>query len=263
MFISTCSCSKNSLAFQQLSLLAKAGVYLGGFTIFLLGWLMRMMVSIDLAQLIVSFLWACNYHWLGPRGRLLTYVLPLGPVVQSIVSLTSSLRVISLTVLADSIYNILIFFAEKMWVAFAVLLHCKSYSHFFSKKFQNICISFDVNFNESLTNDVVSFEQLSPGCRSSMDSSTAWNSSADMLSSPTDFPSLVPQLAPTSSWRTGQKHPPELVVHSFTVGSPRSASWQFVCVLRFYDQVNPVRSCRARSVYLTTLLLGRLSPASR
>ena len=37
-----------------------------------------------------------------------------GPVVQSIVSLTSLLRVISLTVLADSIYNILIFFAEKM-----------------------------------------------------------------------------------------------------------------------------------------------------
>ena len=38
----------------------------------------------------------------------------LGPVVQSVVSLTSSLRVISLTVLADSIYNILIYFAEKM-----------------------------------------------------------------------------------------------------------------------------------------------------
>ena len=38
----------------------------------------------------------------------------LGPVVQSIVTLTSSLRVISLTVLADSISNILIFFAEKM-----------------------------------------------------------------------------------------------------------------------------------------------------
>ena len=38
----------------------------------------------------------------------------LGPVVQSIVSLTSSLRVIALTILADSIYNILIFFAEKM-----------------------------------------------------------------------------------------------------------------------------------------------------
>ena len=37
-----------------------------------------------------------------------------GPVVQSVVSITSSLRVISLTVLVDSIYNILIFFAEKM-----------------------------------------------------------------------------------------------------------------------------------------------------
>ena len=37
-----------------------------------------------------------------------------GPVVQSVVSLTSSLRVISLTVLGDSIHNILVFFAEKM-----------------------------------------------------------------------------------------------------------------------------------------------------
>ena len=43
-----------------------------------------------------------------------------GPVVQSVISLTSSLRVISLTVLADSIYNILKFFADKMWVAFAL-----------------------------------------------------------------------------------------------------------------------------------------------
>ena len=75
-----------------------------------------------------------------------------GPVVQSIVCLTSSLRVISLTVLADSLYNILIFFAEKMWATHI----------FFSKKFQHICISLDVNFNESLTNDIVSFEQLGP-----------------------------------------------------------------------------------------------------
>ena len=42
-------------------------------------------------------------------------------------------------------------------------MHCKSYSHFFSKKFQNICVSLEVNFNESLTNDIVSFEQLGPG----------------------------------------------------------------------------------------------------
>ena len=33
-------------------------------------------------------------------------------------------------------------------------------------------------------------------------------------------------------------------------------------VLRFYGPVNPMGSCRARSVYLTTGLLGRLSPLS-
>ena len=33
---------------------------------------------------------------------------------------------------------------------------------FFSKKFQHICVSLDVNLNESLTNDVVSFEQVGP-----------------------------------------------------------------------------------------------------
>ena len=75
-------------------------------------------------------------------------LLCLGSVVQSVVSLTSSLRVISLTVLADSIYNILIFFAEKIVS---------------SKTFQHICVSLDINFNESLTNDIVSFEQLGPG----------------------------------------------------------------------------------------------------
>ena len=35
---------------------------------------------------------------------------------------------------------------------------------FFSKKFQHICISLDVNFNQSLTNNVVNFEQLGPEC---------------------------------------------------------------------------------------------------
>ena len=34
--------------------------------------------------------------------------------------------------------------------------------NFFSKKFQHICVSLDVNFNESLTNNIVSFEQLDP-----------------------------------------------------------------------------------------------------
>ena len=31
------------------------------------------------------------------------------------------------------------------------------------KKNQHICVSLDVNFNKSLTNDIVSFEQLGPG----------------------------------------------------------------------------------------------------
>ena len=35
----------------------------------------------------------------------------------------------------------------------------------------------------------------------------------------------------------------------------------FVCV-EVYSPVNPMGSCRARSVYLTTRLLGRLSPLS-
>ena len=43
-----------------------------------------------------------------------------GPVVQSVVSLTSSLRAISLTILEHSIYSFQKFFAEKMWVAFAL-----------------------------------------------------------------------------------------------------------------------------------------------
>ena len=83
----------------------------------------------------------------------------LGPVVQSVVSLTSSLRIISLTVLADSVYNILKFFAEKC----EKLLHCKSYSHFFQQKISAYLRITQCKFNESLTNDIVSFEQLGPG----------------------------------------------------------------------------------------------------
>ena len=52
-----------------------------------------------------------------------------GPVVQSVVSLTSSLRVILLTVLVDSMYNILIFFAEKIAKA-THIFSAKNYSIF-------------------------------------------------------------------------------------------------------------------------------------
>ena len=50
-----------------------------------------------------------------------------------------------------------------MWVAFAL----QKLLTFCSKKFQHICISLDVNFNESLTNEIISFEQLGPGIFSS------------------------------------------------------------------------------------------------
>ena len=80
----------------------------------------------------------------------------LGPVVQSVVSLTSLLRVISLTVLVDSIYNILIFFAEKNVSSFCT-------ATFFQQKIPaNLRIT-QCKFNESLTNDVISLEQLGPG----------------------------------------------------------------------------------------------------
>ena len=53
-----------------------------------------------------------------------------GPVVQSVISLTSSLRVILLTVLADSIYNFLKFFAEKNVSSFCTA----KATHIFSAK---------------------------------------------------------------------------------------------------------------------------------
>ena len=57
-------------------------------------------------------------------------------------------------------------------------MYCKSYSHFFSKKFQNICISLNVNFNETLTNDIISFEQLGPDEWSFSSSETIYSEQA-------------------------------------------------------------------------------------
>ena len=51
--------------------------------------------------------------------------------------------------------------------------------------------------------------------------------------------------------------------HGLNTAQPiRNFQWQFLFVLRFYGPVNPMGSCRARSIYLTTRLLGRLSPLS-
>ena len=40
---------------------------------------------------------------------------------------------------------------------------CKSYSHFFSKNISIYAIFNDQSFNDTLTYDIVSFEQLGPG----------------------------------------------------------------------------------------------------
>ena len=69
------------------------------------------------------FLYAVSLKSLDPEDN-------LGPAVQSVVSLTGSLRVISLTVLADSIHNILICFAEKMCSSTAKATHIFSAKYF-------------------------------------------------------------------------------------------------------------------------------------
>ena len=40
---------------------------------------------------------------------------------------------------------------------------CKSYSHFLSKNTSEYAIFNDQSFNDTLTNDIVSFEQQGPG----------------------------------------------------------------------------------------------------
>ena len=82
-----------------------------------------------------------------------------GPVVQSIVCLTSSLVVKLLTVLVSTIFNSQVFVLKKMWVAFA---YAKP-SHIFSSKNISIYAIFnDPSFNDTPTNDIVSFKQFGP-----------------------------------------------------------------------------------------------------
>ena len=75
----------------------------------------------------------------------------LGPVVQSVVSLTSSLVVKMLTVRVSIISNSQVF-----------LLNKKMLLTFFSKYISLYAIFNDQSFNDTLTNDIVSFEQLGP-----------------------------------------------------------------------------------------------------
>ena len=68
------------------------------------------------------------------------------------VSLTSSFVVKILTVLVSTIANSQAFLLKKY-----------EYSHFFSKKISVYAIFNDQSFNDTLTNYIVSFEQLDPG----------------------------------------------------------------------------------------------------
>ena len=56
----------------------------------------------------------------------------------------------------------------------------------------------------------------------------------------------------------------DIIYENILVFNLHTEKWQSLClfVLRFYGPVNPMGSCRARSVYLTTHLLGRLSPVT-
>ena len=82
----------------------------------------------------------------------------LDPVVQSIVSWTSSLVVKMLSVLVSTICNSQEFLLKRCeW-----LLQMQSYSHFFSKNINLYAIFNDQSINDMLSNDMVSFEQLGP-----------------------------------------------------------------------------------------------------
>ena len=75
----------------------------------------------------------------------------LGPVVQSIVSLTSSLVVKMLTVLVSTIFDSHVFF----WKNMSSFFKCKSYSHFFNKTISVYAIFNDQSFNDTLTTSLV------------------------------------------------------------------------------------------------------------
>ena len=54
----------------------------------------------------------------------------------------------------------------------------------------------------------------------------------------------------------------ERLLYSLSYVTSKKRVAVILFVLMFYCPVNPMGSCRARSVYLTTSLLGRLSPVS-
>ena len=60
-------------------------------------------------------------------------------------------------------YNFITKYTENFcWKNWEKLLHCKSFSHFFNKKYWPIWDIHVWNFNKTLTNHFVSFEELGP-----------------------------------------------------------------------------------------------------
>ena len=94
-----------------------------------------------------------------------------GPVVQNIVSLTSSLVVEMLFVLDSTISNLQVFVRQNV----SSFCKCKSYAHFFFNKNINIYIFNDQSFNDTLTVDIVSFEQLGRELKKTSNCSSKYN----------------------------------------------------------------------------------------
>ena len=63
------------------------------------------------------------------------------------------------TVLVSTISNLQVFCRKNV----SSYCKCKSYSHFVSKNINVYAMFNDQSFNDTLTNDIVSFEQLGPG----------------------------------------------------------------------------------------------------
>ena len=99
-----------------------------------------------------NFIESSNQHFLW-----ITEV--LGSVVQSIVSLTDTFVVKMLATLVSAIPNSQIFCWKKMWV---VSLNAKATHIFFSKSINVYANVNDQSVDDTLINDIVSFEQLGP-----------------------------------------------------------------------------------------------------
>ena len=92
-----------------------------------------------------------------------------GPVVQSIVSLTKLFRRQFIKYIPTTFSNTVLFFVGKMLESFALqkilTIFCTAKdSHIFPTKYNSVLVQFTLKFlNETLTNVVINFEQLTPG----------------------------------------------------------------------------------------------------